>query len=174
MNIIGILIVIFIIVCLTVFMVKHMSKQIDRDYEYYLGIKRLGKMDKHFKCSKLPTIKITINGTRYPFILDSGANTNVVDKSIVEALGLDKEAVKYNLEGTSGTVQGTQYKTSMEFSYNNQVFQEEFNTLDMKNIRDQLSSIGIEAYGMLGAAFFEKHRWSLDFNKMVVWQRIKK
>ena len=118
--------------------------------------------------SELPVVRMTINGKRYGFLLDSGANWNFIDRSLVESLR--KEILlptvgKGKATSATNTIQ-TEY-IMLPLSYNNMKFEERFSVADMKAQFDESTKgTKIKIHGLIGNDFMQKYRWKLDFVKM--------
>lgn len=159
------------------FIIKHINATLDNKFKYYLGaIKVKNGQFESIKESVLnhgfPIIKMTIFDKRYNFVLDTGANINVLDSSVLK--DFPENAVKYT-EGAgfigAGDVakQATQ-NCSLSMTYNKQVFTEQFQVTNLTEMFDFIEQTeGIRIHGMLGSKFFTEHQWTLDFEKMVIW-----
>ena len=172
MELLGLLILLIIIGLLSNFMIKDLKNKYIKKYQYDSEFEKIGKLGEHFKKTKIPTIKLTINNKRYTFILDSGASTNILDKSFAEELKLYTTQNNIEVLGTGG-VENSSKETNLEFLYNNQKFKEPFTIVNLGTPREYLLNIGIDVKGLLSADFFEKYKWMLDFNNIVIWKSLK-
>lgn len=161
------------------YMLKHLRSTINKNHEYYLNIIKIREGEEiNFSNdlikSGLPIIKMTIMGVRYNFLLDTGANVNVLDDVFVNTL-LEKGINPVYSSGDTifGSSKPTECKNKIElsFSYNNKNYTENFIVSeDVKNTFNLIKSeYNIEIVGILGSTFFTKHKMSLDFNRSVLW-----
>lgn len=126
----------------------------------------------------LPVVSTKILNNQYDFILDTGANFNALDKKkfqeIVKDNNLNIDISKINEEtndiivtGVGGEQQNIK-DVSIELSIEDLNFIETFSLVDIGGALETYSRGAYNLCGVLGAAFFEKHQWQLDFKDLVV------
>ena len=178
----GVIIVILISVVLVFFMLNHYKGIIDKQFKYHMdSIKYVVKHDtvipllKHdFNKSGMPIIEVKINKVPYKFMLDSGANINVLDKRVFDILNISKEDTKKSggFTTASGELDSNVFKADIGFKYKNTSFKEEFEVIDMSGPFDTIESRdGVKINGILGSTFFNKYKWNIDFENLVVWTK---
>lgn len=157
--------------------VKHIHTIIKREYVFDLKILRLKgnklTFKKDFEKHRLPIIRLVFFGVEYNFLLDTGADVNLINESV-----FDKIKALYSVNSTdnksiitaSGLEKST--KTNLEFSTSDSKFNEEFVIMNLDNTFNMvLHDNAIQLHGVLGSKFFLDNKWSLDFNNMVIWTK---
>lgn len=164
------------------YMVKSIKKVIDRDYIFDIKVVKVKGEKLEFKQDyanhELPIVRLNFNGNRLNFLLDTGANVNIINKdtfytsdiiNIVNANNINVEKAALVTTGSS-TVQTE--KTTLPFKYGNKKFEEVFRIMDMSEPFNYiLDKHNIQIHGVLGTGFFSKYKWSIDFDTMVVWTK---
>lgn len=173
-NMIGIYVwlavVSIIIIMSTWAMIRAISKNINNEFKYSINFHKEG-----FKRTNFPIIKIKIRGKYRYFLVDSGANINVIDYECYKELVGDGAVVFKGDCGISGV--GTQSKETDTpiiedtFQVNSDKFTEEFSLMkDWAFAREQVSSAsGLNIIGILGSDFFTRAKWMLDFEDLIIW-----
>ena len=175
----------FLIVVVTIlatfgaYLITHVHRNLNREYEFYKDL--INEKKKKFLSFKdsihkadLPIITLNFFGKEYGFILDSGANYNYID------IGALTELQQYNnivlSEGVSITGSTGNHIDSIAcnlfFTCNGEIFSEEFNAAEMAEGFESISGeCGIVVHGVLGNQFFQKYKWTLDFDELVIWTK---
>lgn len=174
---ISIIAILCIIVVLFIYMVKGITTIVKRDYVFDVKVIKLKGNKLEFKTDyhnhKLPIVKLTFNGKKYNFLLDTGADINILNKSVLDRIDEDKTINILNNHGVT-TASGVEKseKADISFKYNNKVFIETFTIMNVDAaFQNILHDNGIQLHGVLGSKFFHKHKWSVDFDNMVVWTK---
>lgn len=147
------------------------KKVINKDFKYCINIHKEG-----FDKLKVPLIKMRIKNKYKYFLVDSGATHNVLSKESFKNISKKEDEVKIvdNLAilGISG---GDENKTmpviEEVISIGRDKFTQNFIVSEnweatKKYISD---NCGIEVIGLLGSEFFQKARWVIDFDNLVIW-----
>lgn len=149
----------------------------------FLHIYRVIKYDNMYKISfghkfkkfKAPFIKLKIKDKFYYFLVDSGAELNVITQNYNDLLPTDS----YTLKSTSvkvASIHSTEtinqaLSLNLSFGcdhYNNTIF----TIADISQYTEIVkNNIDIDVIGILGTPFFEKYKWSIDFDKRCIWVR---
>ena len=157
------------------YMFKSLKKSINRDYKYCI------EFDKDaFELSDMPLIKVKIFDKYRYFLIDSGANNNVLcHKTIakypefkdLEIINNENKFVGANMdEALDSKMSKCDIKVSGE-KFDNQIFQ----LTNLSGVIDIVKEeSGIEFIGILGTNFFNKANWVLDFEEKVIWVKNKK
>lgn len=121
--------------------------------------------------TELPVITFHNNGNKLNFLLDTGANKCVINKSIISNLDytkINKTASVYGMDGNSVDVSFI----SMNFSYKKKIYSSEFQVIDMQAAFDNIKKeSGVTVNGIIGSAFFEKYKYVLDFSELIVYSK---
>lgn len=122
---------------------------------------------KGFKKCGLPLIKLKINGKLEWFLLDTGANSNVLKESYFNSLEEKPEILgeqKHN--NTDNEIQSLVIE--LDLSYNKVKFGlEKFNIIKLGTFENTWN--GYNIVGIIGSPFFERNKWAFDFENLVVW-----
>lgn len=151
------------------FMLKHLNSTIMKNHQYYFG----ENLDK----SGLPIIKIKVEGIWGNFLLDTGANINMIDKRFVEVLKSKNNSHVFEecnvfIHGASGKDMCSQ-KAKFSIICNSKSFVEEFLISDsVEHTFDAVfDQYNIKLVGVLGNKFFKEHEMSLDFKRKIIWMQ---
>jgi predicted aspartyl protease len=174
-------VLIIIVFCLVVgiplyYMFTHIGKVIKRNYIFDIKmVKKNGdklEFNNDYNNHKIPVIKLCFEGEKYNFLIDTGADVNLLNKSVFN------EITKGNVETlTNGMIQTASSevkseKADLSFKYINKQFTENFVLFDLDvAFKNMLIDRNIQLHGVLGSEFFKKHRWSVDFDNMVIWTK---
>ena len=122
---------------------------------------------KGFKKCGLPLIKLKINGKLEWFLLDTGANANYLKQSYFDTIELKPKMIGLTKSNDSNNeLQTSDYKFSL--SYNKADLGEEKFSVTTLNTFNELFH-GYNIVGIIGSPFFERNKWSFDFEELVVW-----
>lgn len=140
-------------------------------YKYSVNIHKGG-----FKKTKFPMIKLRIRGKYRYFLVDTGANVNLMDlESYGEIVG-DGQVKQVD----NGAVAGLGSEESVhaaiveeDIVIAREKFTEEFLINDQwKFSREQIvKGSGINVVGILGSGFFERAKWMIDFENLIIWAK---
>ena len=121
--------------------------------------------------TELPVITFVNNNVKLNFLLDTGSNNSLINKSILNMLDYKE------LDGTSNLigVEGNNIKNSiceMKIEYKDYVFDTTFNIADLDtpfNVIKQED--GVQLHGILGSLFFQKYKYVLDFQSLIAYMK---
>ena len=133
--------------------------------------------EDYFERTKTPMIIVHLYGKKCRFLLDSGAHQNCLDIQFLYTIK-DKLKGKTIAEGDkiqvgNGAIMDS-YGMQVRFNIRNMEFNEDFLVSDLKGLREFSNREGLNVTGILGSEFFDKHKWKIDFDKYIVWHKIKK
>lgn len=180
-EIISIIILGIILITFGGFSLKHVIKVINNQFKYQFDLLKnntsMYQFAVNFKKSiknddKFPIIHLNFNGHKGTFLLDTGADTNIIDKKFFDIINKEKD---HEIEKSSGLIFGGGFAespgmTTINFKYGANKFQQSFDIFDMSSAFDSIhSDTGIKLDGLLGSKFFLEYQWILDFEKMVIW-----
>lgn len=120
----------------------------------------------------MPVISFACGNQKLNFILDTGSNNNVIDKTVVETFkGLD--VVAHNMASSSMGVDGNKIIANsciLKLCY----YKKNFEIIAV--IRDMQQAFGIVrkehnviVHGLLGGKFFEENKYIIDFENLNVY-----
>lgn len=172
------LVVLLIIVVLgfpLYFMFKHIMNVMKRNYIFDIKFMKLRgnkiQFKKDYKRHSLPIVRLNFYGKTLNFLIDTGADVNVMN---IKALMELPVSIPMKPAGnvTTGGGEVNAFNASMKFSYEKDFFDEEFSLLDMDApFANVFNDNGIMLHGVLGSKFFNKYRWVIDFENMVIWTK---
>ena len=121
--------------------------------------------------TELPVITFVNNNVKLNFLLDTGSNNSLINKSILNMLDYKE------LDGTSKLigVEGNNIKNSiceMKIEYKDYIFDTTFNIADLDtpfNVIKQED--GVQLHGILGSLFFQKYKYILDFQSLIAYMK---
>lgn len=168
---IGLLLLTVIAIGYTIFAIctvfLHIYKVIQSDNMYKISF------GHKFKKFKAPLIKLKIKDKFYYFLVDSGAELNVITQNYSDILPTDS----YTLKPTSvkvSSIHSTQIinqALSLNLSFGYEHYNDTLFTIANISQYTKIvkNNIGIDVIGILGTPFFEKYKWSIDFDKRCIW-----
>ena len=150
-------------------------------YQIYQDIKKYNLNATKYKVSfkkytnvfEVPLIKMKINGKLQYFIIDSGAENNVLTNATFKSLN-PQSYTKLDIEDSIVTASGTTDKVpfiEMDLSYKKEVYNDVvFVVSDLTEAINYIKNkTNITIAGLLGSHFFHKYRWAIDFDERCVW-----
>ena len=170
LNIIWAIVVTSIIVIAFYKIAKFYKKDYKEFSKYYININKRG-----FNISKCPLIKLKINGKFKYFLLDTGAAVNALSMEGMKQIYNDDHVFsvigQQQLVGINGTTDKYFKIIEETVSFNKDKVKTTFVVTDAleESIKNTKELCGIEFLGILGAEFFNKARWVLDLESLVVW-----
>nr|DAW35351.1 MAG TPA: hypothetical protein [Caudoviricetes sp.] len=121
----------------------------------------------------LPVVTFFQGDKRFNFLLDTGSNRSIIDANILPQLK-HGDIIKTNnsLTGLGGTYEGLRM-CSISFYYKDKEYPyDEYLIQDMKAVFDSIKEeSGVKLHGILGATFFNKFKYILDFNKLIAYSK---
>lgn len=163
------LFVIAVLIGLLITQKRYYGKDNAADFDFF-------SFEDKFDESRAPTLIVKIFDKKYRFLLDTGANKNMLQKDFL------KEMLKYSpkhpiqqrddlvTRDASGKQRNT-YSTELVFKLRNMEFREEFMINEMKGVQDFSNENNLNIVGILGTDFFDKYQWKIDFGKYIVWHK---
>jgi hypothetical protein len=127
------------------------------------------------KLVNLPVVTFKIGAEDINLMLDSGGMKNFIDSRVVELLKLPHEKLKENnkisVYGITGNIMENEV-IHMHVQYKGMDFEDDFIAQDLSGSMDTLKQeFGVRIHGMLGASFFEKYRYILDFKNLIAYTK---
>jgi len=117
----------------------------------------------------LPIVCFNCNGKALNLLVDSGANNNVVDASILDSYPYKETEYSSILQGVTGD-KATIPFVIMNFDYKGEEYMEAFQAADVSSLFGEVKKeTGVHIHGILGNKFFQKHKYILDFDENVFY-----
>lgn len=150
--------------------ISKLNKITNKKYKYYINIEKIGIKNKYKQ--KYPIIKTKLKGEDAYFLLDTGSTGNILYKEKYKTFGKPTDSVKIVGETSVTGLGGGDTCRVIEESFNigKNKFTEEFIASDAikENIQIIKTCTNLDILGILGAEFFEKARWIIDIDDLVV------
>ena len=121
--------------------------------------------------TELPVITFINNNVKLNFLLDTGSNNSIINKSVLNMLDYKELNETSNLIG----IEGNNIKNSiceMKIEYKDYIFDTTFNIADLDtpfNVIKQED--GVQLHGILGSLFFQKYKYVLDFQSLIAYMK---
>lgn len=117
----------------------------------------------------IPIISFINNDRIVNLILDTGSNTNMIDKDILKELSYKESDVKNSVIGIAGETHEANY-VLVPLTHNNKSFDVVCLAQDMSaSVVAIKEAYGVTIHGILGTGFFTKYKYILDFNQMIAY-----
>ena len=112
---------------------------------------------KIYTKTKLPIIDVELNNTIHYFVIDTGANTNVLNSSIAATLPLEYTSSNEKVLGLNGS-QHSSNETNLTFFINTHEYTDTFSIIDIDAVLERIKhESGITVTGLLGTPFLNKY-----------------
>ena len=122
---------------------------------------------KGFKKCGLPLIKLKINGKLEWFLLDTGANANYLKESYFNEIEVKPRMISLTESRDSNNkLKTSDYAFSLSYNKAN-LGEEKFSVTTLNTFNEPFH--GYNIVGIIGSPFFERNKWSFDFENLVVW-----
>lgn len=116
--------------------------------------------------AQLPIIIVEIEGQKLCFILDTGANNNMIDSRVATYF---KDQAVFEGENTTVGIEGNVISTKtvkMPFIFENEAYSPTFTVIPLlEAFKHVEKDTGFQIHGILGNQFFMEHKWIINFGK---------
>lgn len=121
--------------------------------------------------TSLPIVTFYQGDKKFNFLLDTGATLSVINQAVLESITHTTTDRVGELFGVDGVKREVSY-TSINLTYKNKEYTEEFQVLDMQEAIDQVKAeSGVNMVGIIGSEFFRKYKYVLDFDELVAYSK---
>lgn len=119
---------------------------------------------------ELPIVTFMNNGRKLNFLLDTGASYSSINEAALEGLSyVDTGETGFGI-GIEGTVKEDRGYIRMDVGYRSQSYEDDFQVVDLSQAFGMIKQeCGINLHGILGSTFFQKYRYVLNFDELVVY-----
>lgn len=159
-----------ILIILSWLYIRHCKKQIKRkirSLDYKMSFK------ESLDLAELPVVTFYQGKNKINFILDTGSNLSIIDKTVADKLRIEPNELNVNLIGIDGNPQDAPTGL-MKIAYKDIQFEDVFQIIDMsKSFKAIKDSTGVSIHGVLGNAFFQKYQYVIDFEEMIAYSKKK-
>lgn len=169
--IISSIVLLCILILLTVIIIKNVNTTLSKENKYNIRLLDNIKKTDIFNTFNIPFITFIIADKEYGFLLDTGADCNVIDYywfTKLRHLGEVRDT-NASISGISNDNKVLS-KLSLPIWRYGKKYTETFNILNIKSAIDSCSErTGVQIIGLLGLKFFIKYQVVIDFNNGVIW-----
>ena len=124
-----------------------------------------------FALSGLPIISFKSNREWINLVFDTGCNYSVVDRNALKKFDYILLDTKSEIVGIEGKINKGE-AARLLLSYENEEYSIECGVVDMgEAIKELKSTYGVVIHGILGTDFFDKYKYTIDFNKMIAFSQ---
>ena len=124
-----------------------------------------------YDLTELPIITLYQGDKKLNFLLDTGSNNSIIDKSVIKDLEYKTTESQSDLSGL-GAVKTRVPIYEVTLNHDDQYYTYQYLIADMKGPFDDIkNSTGVALHGILGSKFFDEFRYVLDFVKMVAYSK---
>lgn len=124
-----------------------------------------------FDLTELPCITLYQGDRKFNFLLDTGSTDSIIDSNVLSKLEYkecDKKSNLFGMEGNkvevSSCIINLEYKDkTYEFKYLINNMKEAFGHIKAET--------GVSLHGILGANFFNKFKYILDFDELIAYSK---
>lgn len=121
---------------------------------------------------ELPVVTFLNGKKKLNFLLDTGSNISQINSSVLPLLDYKKiDGKDMDVMGIEGNKVNTKF-CEMIITYKGQDFINEF---CIHNLDEAFAIIkeesGVQIHGILGSLFFQKYKYILDFNSLIVYNK---
>lgn len=119
----------------------------------------------------LPLVTLYQGDRKFNFLLDTGSTDSVIDSNILPKLTHEKTDYEGTLTGLDGIVNKVS-ACNITFSYKDKNFPFSFLSRDMSVAFSMMKKeYGVTLHGILGANFFNKYKYVLDFADLIAYSK---
>ena len=147
---------------------------------YYIASNTLRKNDnfnkhevcfnKMFEVSGLPLIELNVLNEKKWFLVDSGANVNLIKDEYVKSMGDKIKALNNESSIFTGSESIRTDECYIELGYKKTKFgSHRFCIGDLNAFSQNRDVWGVDVIGILGGGFFEEQAWTICFDKMKLY-----
>lgn len=125
-----------------------------------------------FDLTGLPIITFYQGENKFNFLLDTGANDNVIDSNALSSINHEVASYRGTLTGLDG-IKNEVTACNITFSYKTSTFPFTYLVKDMSAPFSMLKNeYGVNLHGILGSRFFDKFKYVLDFESLTAYSKV--
>ena len=120
----------------------------------------------------LPVITFNQGKSKFNFLFDTGATNSVINSTVLDKIKHSAiDGVQCEVYGMEGVAQKVGF-VNIEFTRDIK-FSDEFQVVDMSSAFDQVKKeTGVTIVGILGNTFFQKYKYIIDYEQMIVYPKV--
>lgn len=159
---------IYICLTLTAIIIMVVAQLIRKYSKIY---KRAISFRESLDLSGLPVITFNQGKKKFNFLFDTGATNSVINSTVLENLKYttidDCQCEVYGMEGN------VQYVNMVTINFKRDIeFSDDFQVVDLSSAFDSVKAeTGVTISGILGNTFFQKYKYVIDYEQMIVYPK---
>lgn len=119
----------------------------------------------------LPIVTFYQGEKRFNFLLDTGANSCIIDKRVLPQIKHDKNGGHSTLFGMEGKVAETE-SCDITLYYKDKSYTYSYIIQDMTGPFSMIKrESGVNLHGIIGSSFFNKYKYVLDFTELIAYSK---
>lgn len=127
--------------------------------------------DQSMNLVGMPIVTLSQGDKRFNFILDTGSTICVVNKEDLKHINHRLVNTKYDHHGIEGQPHECP-ACKITLSYKDKDYDFEYVISDMRKAFSSIKEkTGVTLHGLLGSNFFEKYRYTIDFNELIAYSK---
>lgn len=120
---------------------------------------------------ELPIVTLHQGKQKINLILDTGSNNCVIDSNFLKNIQYTMLNSCTNISGLEGNKQKAEI-CSINMSYKDRNYEFPYIIQDLSAVfGDIKNTTGVTVHGILGSKFFNKYKYVLDFNELIVYSK---
>lgn len=124
-----------------------------------------------FDLTEMPIVTFYQGDKKINFLLDTGSNNNIIDEGMLKELKYKTSNAKTNLAGVDG-INHTVDVCVLTITYKDKDYTYPYLVKDMSPIFGSIKKeSGANIHGILGAKFFNKFKYVLDFSELIAYSK---
>lgn len=127
------------------------------------------------KLCNLPIITMKVGGEDINFLLDTGSMESIMDRRVLELFKLPHRLhdKTFEIYGVTGNVVDVP-SVLIDLEYKGNIYEGHFMVKDLGESMDMVKQeYGVRIHGILGAKFFDKYSYVLDFANLIAYTKKK-
>lgn len=121
--------------------------------------------------AELPVVTFYQGKKKINFLLDTGSNNCVIDKSFLKNVEHQMSNVETNLTGLEGNAQKAGICV-IDMTYKDKSYKAAFVVQDLSAAFNAIKKeTGVTINGMLGSKFFNEFKYVLDFDELIAYSK---
>lgn len=124
-----------------------------------------------FELAELPIVTFSQGINKFNFLLDTGANNNIIDKRVLDFIKYEPVNYTSDIMGFEGNKVNVELCT-ITLSYNDKDYSFFYLICDMSKVFDQVKKDNdVIIHGIIGSKFFHEFHFVLDFESMKMYRK---
>lgn len=121
--------------------------------------------DAVYEEAGLPIITLKNNGADFNFLVDTGANLNVLNESCLDTLDYEPLEGTGTMFGMEGNIQEVTY-VKVALTHGRKKFEAAFQVVNIDNAFGRIEKdYNVTIHGVLGTSFLEKYKGKINFEE---------